>query len=198
MAIGDPYNSRAAFKSVLTITSTDEDTWIDKCLDGARRAIEKRSGWPTFWNTVTPVTRTIYVSGKLVPIRRSGYCYTKLLLRDGVASATGFSVAGYGTAALIDPERLDEGEAIDEIRLPANATFGSNGTLDITAVWGWPEVPPDITWAHHMQSHRYYRRKGSPEGISGSAEWGLTRIPALDPDVLSILKGGGYMRPGIG
>jgi hypothetical protein len=198
MAIGDPYNSLAEFKGVLGITSNEEDDWITTCLNGARRAIETRSGWPTFWNTVTPVTRTVETVGKVVPVRRAGYSYCKLLLRDGIASATGFSVAGYGSASLIDIDRLAEGKPIDSIKIPAYYAPNAGGTLDIQAIWGWPLVQPDIKWAHQMQSHRYYRRKGSPEGIAGSAEWGLSRVPRLDPDVLGILKDGGYMRAGIG
>lgn len=198
MAIGDPYNSLSEFKSVLDITATDEDAWITTCLNGARRAIERRSGWPTFWNTTTPVTRAVETTGKVVPVRQAGYTYAKLLLRDGIASATGFSVVGWGTASLVEPEVLAEGMPVDAIKLPASVTFGLNGTLDVTAIWGFPEVPDDIKWAHQMQSHRYYRRKGSPEGIAGSAEWGLSRVPRLDPDVLGILKDGGYMRAGIG
>jgi len=197
VAIGDPYTTRAAFKSARSITGTEEDDWIDKCLQGARRAIEKRSGWPTFWNTGTAVTRKIDVVGKVIPVRSSQFSYTKVLLRDGIASDTGFLVSGYSTASPLPVGALDEGEPYDAIRLPAGALF-SDGTLTLTAVFGWPEVPPDIAWAHDMQAGRYYRRKGSPEGIAGSAEWGLTRIPALDPDVLAILKGGGYMRAGIG
>lgn len=199
MAIGDPYNTRAEFKKVLDITATDEDDWIDTCLDGARRAIERRSGWPTFWKTAAPVTRTVETMGRVVPVRSSTFQYTKLLLRDGIADTVGFSVAGFSTAALISPERIEEeGMPVDAIKLPAFSTFGSLGTLDITAYFGFPEVPADIKWAHHMQSHRYYGRKGSPEGIAGSAEWGLARVPRLDPDVLGILKDGGYMRAGIG
>lgn len=198
MAIGDPYNSLEDFKTRLDITSDDEDEWISKCLLGARAAIEKRSGWPTFWKTSGPEVRSIDVTGRVVPVRQPGYSYNKLLLRDGIAETTGFSVAGFTTARLLDSDLLAYGEAVDTIALPQYSSYGANGLLDITAVWGWPEVPPDIVWAHQMQAHRYYRRKGSPEGIAGSAEWGLTRIPALDPDVLAILKGGGYMRAGIG
>jgi hypothetical protein len=197
MAIGDPYNTRSEFKAVLDITGTDEDAWIDVCLAGARNAIERRSGWPTFWNTVTPVTRTIDVTGKILPVRTSMWQYNKVLLRDGIASSVGFSVAGFTGATLL-PQDSDAGVPFDSIRLPWGATFGTSGTLSITAVFGWPEVPDDVKWAHQMQSHRYYRRKGSPEGIAGSAEWGLSRVPRLDPDVLGILKDGGYMRAGIG
>jgi hypothetical protein len=198
VAIGDPYNSRADFKNRLDITSDDEDEWIDRCLRGARAAIENRSGWPTFWKTTGLETRTVDVSRRVVPVRNAAYSYTKILLRDGICSSVGLLVGGYSGASLVDPHSITEGKPCDAIKLPVYATYGSLGELTITAQWGWPEVPDDIVWAHQMQAHRYYRRKGSPEGIAGSAEWGLTRIPALDPDVLGILKGGGYMRAGIG
>src|ERR1044072_3305417 len=109
MAIGDPYNSRTYFKSRLDITSTDEDEWIDRCLLGARAAIERRSGWPTFWKTPTAETRTIDVTGRVVPVRQAGYSYTKILLRDGIASAEGFAVRGWSTASLVDAFELDRG-----------------------------------------------------------------------------------------
>jgi hypothetical protein len=197
VAIGDPYNSRDQFKAVLEITDDSENDWIDRCLRGARASIENRSGWPTFWKTVGVETRTIDVSNRVVPVRRSGYSYLKVLLYDGIATATGFSVAGYSGASLLPTDAPTRGWPYDSIKLPFG-TLMNDGQLAVTAQFGWPDVPDDIIWAHQMQANRLYRRKGSPEGIAGSAEWGLTRIPALDPDVLAILKGGGYMRAGIG
>jgi hypothetical protein len=200
MAIRDPYITRAELKHILGIDpdNTDEDTLVDRAIKGASRALEKRSGWPTFWKTDGPVTRTVDVTGRIVPVRRSGYSYYKLLLRDGIASAVGFAVNGINTAVLLPEDAIQEGEPADAIRIPYGSGLGSGGSLTITAVWGWPEVPSDIIMAAQMQAHRFYDRKGSPGGLSGSAEWGISRIPALDPDVLAILKGGGYMRAGIG
>lgn len=198
MAIGDPYITRVELKAVLEISGSTEDDLIDRAINGASRAIERRSGWPTFWNTGTAQARTVNVSRRVVPVRHSLYSYTKVLLRDGIASSTGFVVTGFGTAALMPEDAISDGSPADAIRLPWGASFGSYGTLSVTAIWGWPSVPADIKMACQMQAHRYYNRKGSPEGVAGSAEWGITRIPPLDPDVLSILKGGGFMRAGIG
>lgn len=198
MAIGDPYISAEQLKSMLGITNTDEDALIERAVRGASRALEKRSGWPTFWKTSGAETRTVDVLGRVRPVRTPGYSYTKVLLRSGIASATGFVVSGFSSAVLMPEDCFEEGEPADAIRLPIGATFGNYGSLTITAQWGWPEVPADILFACQMQAQRFYGRKGSPEGVAGSAEWGLTRIPALDPDVLAILKGGGYMRAGIG
>lgn len=196
MAIGDPYITVEELKTVMEVTSTDEDVLIGRCVKAASRALERRSGWPTFWNTGTAVLRSVDTVGKVVPVRQTGY--SKLLLRTGIASLSGFVVTGNSTAALLPGDALEEGRPFDSIRLPYGSAFGSNGTLDITAVWGWPSVPDDIVFAAQIQAHRFYRRKGSPEGVAGSAEWGITRIPALDPDILAILKGGGFMRAGIG
>lgn len=198
MAIGDPYISRVDFKNALEITADDEDDWIDRCLRGASRSIERRTGWPTFWKAASAQTTTVSVLGKVLPVRSPYGAYTKVLLRSGVASATSFSVAGYSTAVLMPEDALAEGRPADAIRLPQYATFGTDATLTYTAIPGWPEVPGDIEMACHLQASRLYKRKASPEGYAGSAEWGVTRIPALDPDVLAILKGGGYMRAGIG
>lgn len=198
MAIGDPYITRVELKAVLEISGSSEDTLIDRVINAASRAIERRSGWPTFWITGSAVARTVDVNRRVVPVRTSHYQYVKVLLRDGIAASAGFSVANFPSAVLMPEDAIVDGWPYDAIRLPWGATFGSYGTLDITANWGWPSVPADITLATQMQAHRYYNRKGSPEGVAGSAEWGITRIPPLDPDVLSILKGGGFMRPGVG
>lgn len=197
MAIGDPYISRQELKETLGITSADEDAVIDRAVRGAGRAIEKRTGWPTFWRGAAPETRTVEVPGRVVPIRRGGACYDKLLLRNGIATPDGFSVPSIPSARIFNVECFAEGEAADSIVVPAGA-LGSVATLDFISVIGWPDVPADVIWANQMQAQRYYSRKGSPEGVAGSAEWGLSRVPRLDPDVVGVLKDGGYMRAGIG
>lgn len=200
MAIGDPYITRDQLKDVLKIDldNTSEDVLIDRVINGAARSINRRSGWPTFWKTSGAVARTIDVAGQIVRVRKSGWAYDKILLRNGIASTAGFLVSGYSNPILLPEEASALGEPYDAIRLPSGGSYGSYGTLSVTAQWGWPDVPADIILANQLQAHRYYNRKGSPEGVSGSAEWGITRIPPLDPDVLSILKGGGFMRAGIG
>lgn len=58
----------------------------------------------------------------------------------------------------------------------------------VTARWGWPSVPPSVKQATLLQASRLYRRKDSPEGVAGSSEWGLVRVPNLDPDVKALLQ----------
>lgn len=197
MAIGDPYISWPQLKVVLGITDSSEDALGNRAVLGAAKAINNRSGYTTFWRTETPETVTVETEGRIRPVRRGAIRYFKLLLPDGIASAAGFSVAGNPSASLFEASmRFRQMKPVTAIKLPWGASMSE--TLDITAYWGWPEVPDDIVMANQIQAHRFYGRRGSPEGIAGSAEWGLTRIPNLDPDVKAILEGGGYINPGIG
>ena len=195
MALGDPYISTAQLKDVLGITDSSEDALIARAVAGATKAINNKSGFMTFWNTGTVVTRTVDTDGKLVPKRNSTTPYFKLILRDGIASASGLLVSGYAAATLLPSDAISRGEPATTVKLPWGTV---PDTIDITAIWGWPSLPDDIVMACQFQAQRYYKRRGSPEGIAGSAEWGVTRIPRLDPDVLQILIDGGYMNPGIG
>lgn len=195
MALGDPYISADELKDVLGITDASEDALVNRAVKAATRAIDGKSAYNTFWNTGSPVTRTIDLVGRIVP-KRTSSPYYKILLNDGVASTVGFAVAGQSSAALLPSDAIEKGQPATAIKLPWGAVSG--GSLDITAVWGWPEIPDDIIMAAQMQATRYYKRRGSPDGMAGSAEWGVMRIPYLDPDVKAILEGGGYMQVGIG
>lgn len=197
MALGDPYISRDQMKVVLGIalSNDEENAEIDRAIAGATRAIDNKSGFSTFWNTGTAVLRTVDTVGRIVPVRRAQTPHMKLLLPDGIASAAGLIVAGYSTVKLLPSDAIAKGEPATAIKFPWTSLPDE---LDITSIWGWPSLPPDILMAAQLQSHRYYKRRGSPEGMFGSAEWGTGRIPTLDPDVRAILESGVYMNPGIG
>lgn len=189
MAVGDPYISRAELKDVLGITSNAEDTLIDRAIKGATRAINRKTGYASFWKTATVEARVVPIHRRIVPVRQYGYY--KLLLSDGIANTTGFLSSWADTTAIL-PDR--NGDPITELKLLRLPT----SDLTITAYWGWDALPDDIVMATQFQAQRYYKRRGSPEGLAGSAEWGVVRIPRLDPDVAAILENGGYMNPGVG
>jgi hypothetical protein len=58
----------------------------------------------------------------------------------------------------------------------------------VTAKWGWPAVPDTVVQATLIQASRLYRRKDSPEGVLGSAEWGTVRLGRVDPDVYALIQ----------
>lgn len=60
--------------------------------------------------------------------------------------------------------------------------------VQVTATWGYPEVPADVEMATRIKAARLFRRKDSPEGVAGTSEFGVVRISrSEDPDVVSLL-----------
>ena len=64
----------------------------------------------------------------------------------------------------------------------------------VTARWGWPVVPRDVSMATLLLANRLYLRKDSPEGVAGSSEWGAVRLSRWDPDVEALISP--YIMPG--
>lgn len=59
--------------------------------------------------------------------------------------------------------------------------------VEVTGKWGWATVPTDIAEACLMLALRYYRRKDTPFGVTGSQETGFITLPRIDPDVRALL-----------
>jgi hypothetical protein len=63
------------------------------------------------------------------------------------------------------------------------------GSLEVTAVWGWTAVPEAIKTATLIQASRFYKRRDAPFGVAGSPAMGneLRLLAKLDPDVEMLL-----------
>lgn len=65
--------------------------------------------------------------------------------------------------------------------------FG-DGLIEISGVWGWPEVPAAVRQACLLQTSRVFRRSDSPMGVAGFGEFGGIRVSQFDPDVRALLE----------
>jgi hypothetical protein len=193
------YTDRATLKNALGIQDNTRDALLDVSLSSACRSIDKFCG-RRFYRDDAPSAR-IYRPGRRVTWDRDG----ELLLVDDIATTDGLIVES-GTAspaswtAITDYETqpdnaLAEGEPITGL-LRLAWWFGGYGLrIRVTATWGWPAVPDNVVQAALIQAGRLFRRKDSPEGVLGSADWGAIRVSRLDPDVQALLADFG--EPGI-
>jgi len=63
------------------------------------------------------------------------------------------------------------------------------GLVRVTGVWGWTAVPDTVRQACLIQCARIFKRKDSPEGVSGFDQFGVIRVSGrLDPDVAANLN----------
>ena len=63
-------------------------------------------------------------------------------------------------------------------------------TVEVTATWGWAQVPAPITEASLIQSVRIANRRHSPFGVVEDPTLGTSErlLPALDPDVKMLVR----------
>jgi hypothetical protein len=115
------------------------------------------------------------------------------LLVDDIGSLDGLTVEiGRGSdwsniTAGVEPEptdALNKGEPITSLlHLLQPWQYATGQRVRVMAKWGWPAVPDVVVTACLIQAQRLYKRKDSPEGVIGSAEWGVVRVARIDPDV---------------
>ncbi len=66
-------------------------------------------------------------------------------------------------------------------------TVADYPTVQVTARWGWPSVPDDVTEATLLIASRLWSRRSSPTGVAGFGDYGVVRVTASDADVARLL-----------
>lgn len=126
-----------------------------------------------------------------------GYAYEVRI--DDVPTTSGLSVAldsscdySYATTASGDSYRLDppnalvQGDPVNVVRFTRSQYVPNHQDgIAVTAIYGYPEIPPTIKQACLIQAARTYKRRDAPFGVAGSPELGseLRLLNQLDPDV---------------
>ena len=203
------YIDLPTMKSYLGITNSSNDTLIATAITSASRAVD-RYCQRRFWLDPTPVART-FEPTYLIEIT--------LPTGNDIGSTDGFGVVTdpAGNGLFTGPTAIQWNFPGDIQLLPTNAPtdppepkpwtgMRAVGTktfpwlvntwlthldrIQITARWGWPEIPADVVSATLMKAARLYHRKDSPQGIAGYGEFGPVRLSKTqDGDVCDMLDG---------
>lgn len=195
------YVELALLKSALGVTDTARDLLLEQAIAAAEGSINERTG-RTFGRSAEPSMRTYRTRG-----RTTRNYHGESLLIDDIASTEDLVIdVGNGNGDSWTPvhesryetepdNALAKGRPVTSLAL-LHSWWSLYRRVRVTAVWGWPTVPDGIVQATLIQAGRLYRRKDSPEGVAGSAEWGLVRLPNLDPDVRALVDP--FRLPGFG
>ena len=172
------------------------DTELNRARASASRSIDKTTG-RRFWLDPEPVQRVFNPRGRIVrDVDGELFLVSDIGSADGLVVETGSgaswsAVTGYETSP---DNALAEGKPVTGL-LRVLGTWGtSTSRLRLTAQFGWPAVPDDVHEAALILASRLYKRKDSPEGIIGSAEWGVRNLSRRDPDVWNLIEP--YIIPG--
>ncbi|MFD6531581.1 phage gp6-like head-tail connector protein [Streptomyces sp. NPDC060184] len=197
MAAAD-YGELATLREMLGIQESDtsRDGLLSLALTTASRSIDKSTG-RRFWLDPVPVTRTYRLAGRIVREQDGDALLVDDIGGADIVVATG-TTGSWSTVTTYDalPDNaIADGRPITSLLLTGGWGLES-GRVQVTTRFGWPEVPADIDMAAHLLAARLYKRKDSPEGVTGSAEWGVVRLSRRDPDVWNLIEQ--YVLPGIG
>lgn len=192
MAWAPNYASTGELGSLVRVGDALDDAQLGLALAAASRAVDDRCR-RQFGRLDEPETRRYTArwsrtrAGWLAPIDDL-MTTADLAVGVGVGDSGDPEVtvaAGYVLRPRNGPAR---GLPWTELLIPAAAApggAGGDGSVQVTARWGWPAVPVAIKQATLMQASRLLARRDAPFGVAGSPESGseVRLLARLDPDV---------------
>lgn len=194
------YLSLAALKDDAHITDTERDSALTRALSAASRSIDLTTG-RRFYLDDEASARVYNARGRVVAAEEGSR-----LLVDDIGALDDLVVEIGRAPAWADITDQVEAEPTDALarswpitsllRLGGSWPSGSSQRIRVTERWGWPDVPAPVVQATGILAMRLFKRKDSPEGVVGSAEWGVVRLTRKDPDVYALIEP--YILPGFG
>lgn len=170
------YCSIDELRAALRIDDVEDDAILGTAVDAASAHIDAYCG-RTFEQAASATARAFDVVD------------SRLLLVDDISTATGLLVAGVTYVGNFTPDPLNAvalGNPITALRATAGALqLGS--TVEVTARWGWPEVPVAVKQATILLSGRYFKRFDSLLGVAGFNDLGAVMVRNVDPDVEQLI-----------
>lgn len=178
------YVDLPTFKEYLSVADSARDVLLTQALQTASRHVDQLTG-RSFTLADSTSQRVYRTRGRVVPCRDID---GDGLLVDDIADVTGLTVETGSGSTWSDYTGWAAEPAAPG--MPVTMLRGRWWTpaVRVTALWGWPEVPDEVVQATLLQAARLHKRRGSPEGIAGSAEWGAVRVSRTDPDVEALVS----------
>lgn len=163
---------------------------LEKAIGATSRAIEQWTG-RRFWQDPAPVAR-LYRPERPDMVHVGDISTTTGLV---VATGTGGSYGTTWTAAdySLEPLNADaDGGAYAwwDLVVAGSLRFSCSErlpSLQVTARWGWSEIPAQVNEAAILRAVQIFKRKETPYGVADYGEFGPVRIGRQDADVTSLL-----------
>lgn len=166
------YTDVPTMRTYLNMVVTDFDDLLLESIESASREVDKR-------------TRRYFGQDEEASTRRFRVEGCGLLAIDDVADPDSIEINGEPLSDAI--EALPYNGVVDGVpghpitRL--RGWFREGSRVDVTAIWGWPEVPSVIREATKMLAAETFMQKDTPLGYKGSEQIGVVimreRVPTL-------------------
>lgn len=190
MAITNGYASLTQVKAALRITDAVDDSLLEMAVESASRLIDGYT------------ERSFYLGGTA-----TRYYYTEdpyVVQTDDFRSLVSLKTSSNADGIYDIVWAADDYQAeplndfhgglpwpYTRIRAVGDYTFPNTpeNTVELTAVFGWANIPTTVTQATIIQASRIFKRLDSPLGVAGFGDIGVMRVSSsLDPDVRMLVE----------
>lgn len=191
MALTNAYCTLNELKAALRITDSVDDTLLENCINASARLIDGYAN-RYFYNAGT-ATR-IFAAESPTVCQTDDMAGTAITLKTCTTNVGTYDITWTATDYQLEPlNGRSDGQSwvYTRIRAVGSYAFGvldDQALVQVTAVWGWTAVPPQITQANILQAARLFKRYDSPLGVAGFGDFGAVRVSrAIDPDVAQLV-----------
>lgn len=199
MAITNGYATLTQIKNYLSISDSTDNDLLEDLIESASRSIDRIANRRFYADT--------NASARLYRAYSDVFVYT-----DDISTTTGLVVKvdedGNGTYSktltlntdfIMDPLTASAlGRPFTQLTMVSNTESwpifpglmqnGLRPGVQVTAKWGWPSVPDDITVATLTLTADLYKRKDAPGGVLGLGDLGVIRMSPVGRDVAQIVR----------
>jgi len=199
MAISNGYATLAEIKQYLSITDSTDNDLLEHAVESASRSIDRIAN-RRFYADASASARSYRVSSPVILYLDDISSTSGLIVKtDDDGDGTFETTLTIDTDFVLDPlTAASLGRPFTQVTVVSTSkTFpifpgllqnGLRPGVQVTAKWGWPEVPDDIRQACLILSADLYKRKDSPGGVIGLGDLGAVRMSPLGRDVTNIVR----------
>lgn len=199
MAITNGYATLTEIKAYLSISDNTDNDLLESLVESASRSIDRIAN-RRFYADAAASARTYRAYSDVFVYVDDISSTNGLIVRiDENGNGTYSKTLTLNTDYILDPlTAASLGRPFTQLTMVSNTEMwpifpgitqnGLRPGVQVTAKWGWPSVPDDISVACLTLTADLYKRKDAPGGVLGLGDLGAIRMSPVGRDIASVVR----------
>jgi len=199
MAITNGYATLTQIKNYLSISDSTDNDLLEDLIESASRSIDRIANRRFYADAAATARQYRAYSDVFVYVDDISTTTSLVVAVDENGNGTYSKTLTLNTDFIMDPLTASAlGRPFTQLTMVSNTEqwpifpgLTQNGLrpgVQVTAKWGWPSVPDDVTVACLMLTADLYKRKDAPGGVLGLGDLGVIRMSPVGRDVAQIVR----------
>ena len=194
MAITNGYATLAEAKAYLSISDSIDDTMLESMVEAASRSIDNIAGRRFYLDASASARLYRGTNPYILTVDDFGSTTGLALALDTGGDGTYETTLTYNVDYVVEPfNAVAMGKPYTQITLVGGQLLpwllpNLRPSVELTAKWGFPTVPDDISQACLILTADMYKRKDSVGGNLGISELGAIRMSPLGRDIAAMTR----------